>query len=202
MTDGHDIRAIGERLRNERMRAGLSQAEVAEKAGLSASFVRLVEGGRSDISLSRLLRWTSLFELPVSSLFSSPQQELVTVVRAEQRTEIKYEESGIRFFLLATGGDAELEPAVFQLERNAAMEQPLVHQGEETVFVLSGTVRIMVGDEEHLLGTRDSAYYSSELPHRFANADSRRRTELLVTTTHPALHARALLLGRENKPSR
>lgn len=181
---------VGGRLRLARLRAGLTQAEVADRTGLSISFVRLVESGRSDISLSRLLRWTTLFRLPVAELFAEPSHEEVTVVRPPDRLQVPSGERGIRFELLTTGADLDLEPAIFHLAPRAEMQRPLTHEGDETAFVLQGKVRIWVGASERLLEVGDSACYSSRSPHRFGNGGDG-PAELYVTTTHPALHVRA-----------
>ncbi len=183
-------RVVGERLRAARVRAGLTQAEVAAKSGLSLSFVRLVESGRSDISLSRLLKWTALFGLPVAELVSDSTSDDVVIVRPAERVEVPLEDTGVRFLLLSHGDDHEIEPAVFELAPGAAMQRPLTHRGEETAYVLRGQVRLWVGADQYTLGEGDCAYYSSQLPHRFSNASSREPACLHVTTTHPDLNAR------------
>ena len=180
---------VSEKLREARTRAGLTQAEVAERSGLSLSFIRLVESGRSDISLSRLLKWTTIFGLPVADLFSEEEPTDVTIVHSDERVEVPSRESGVRFFLLSSGGDHDLEPAIFELARGAQMHRELRHDGEETAFVLHGNVRLSVAGGDYLLETGDNAYYRSNLPHRFANAGEG-PAALLVTTTHPTLHPR------------
>jgi len=182
---------VGGRLRLARVQAGLTQAEVAERTGLSISFVRLVESGRSDISLSRLLRWTTLFRLPVAELFTEPSLDEVAIVRPSDRPQVPSGERGVRFELLTRGSDLDLEPAIFHLAPRTAMQRPLVHEGDEVAFVLKGRIRLWVGSGEHVLDQGDSASYTSRLPHRFGN-DGDSAAELYVTTTHPALHMRRL----------
>jgi DNA-binding XRE family transcriptional regulator len=45
---------FGKKLRAARIRAGLTQAEVAEQAGLTQQYVSVVEGGRQNITLSTM----------------------------------------------------------------------------------------------------------------------------------------------------
>lgn len=188
--------AFGERLRAARIRAQLTQADVAERSGLSLSFIRLVEAGRSDISLARLLRWTTVFGLPVADLFSQPDGDPLLVVRPDQRIEIPSREAGLRFFLLSSTGDRDMEPGLFELEPGAAMQRPLVHDGEETAFVLRGCVRLTLGEQERTLVEGDAAYYDSRIPHRFSN-DGRHAAALLVTTTHPRVRGQRHVGARE-----
>ncbi len=186
----HQVARLGERLRTLRAGSGLTQAEVAERAGLSLSFVRLVEGGKSDISLSRLLQWTTVFGVPVGSLFTDDVEDEVVVIRPDERVEVPSKERGVRFLLLSPGGAHDLEPAVFELEPGAVMERTLSHEGEETGYALRGSLRIWVGDKVVDLEEGDSVYYKSHLPHRFANRGTG-RAALLLTTTHPRLHPRS-----------
>ena len=47
---------IGEQLKDERLKAGLTQEELAEKIGTKKSFISRVEKGRADIQLSTLVK--------------------------------------------------------------------------------------------------------------------------------------------------
>jgi transcriptional regulator with XRE-family HTH domain len=188
-TEKPHTRLVGERLRAARLGAGMTQAEVARRAGVSLSFVRLVESGKSDISLSRLLKWTTIFGLPVAELFTEAQGDDLVVVRPDERVEVPSREAGVRFLLLSPGGNHDMEPAIFELASGAEMQRTLTHQGEETAYVLTGRIQIWVGDRVALLERGDSVYYRSQLPHRFANPGSE-PASILVTTTHPQLHRR------------
>lgn len=181
-------RVIGQRLREARRAAGLTQTEVAKRADLSTSFVRLVESGRSDISLSRLLRWTSLFDIPVADLFAEDSDDPVLVVRQEQRLEVPIRERGVRFYLLAPSTQNLLEPAIFSFAPGATMSRSLAHHGEEAVFVLRGEIRLQVGSGQYDLRQGTTAYYESWQPHLFSNPHKDRVAEILVTASHPALH--------------
>lgn len=184
-------KTVGKRLRQARERAGMSQAEVAKRAELSTSFVRLVESGGSDIALSRLLRWTSLFDLPVADLFADTSVDPVSVVRDSERVEVPLRERGVRFYLLAPGKDRAIEPAYLTLDPGAEMCRAFVHHGEEALFVLSGQVLLHAEETRYLLDSGDAAYYPSTLAHRFTNPNQHQPATLLLTTSHPALHSAA-----------
>ncbi len=51
-----DAFVIGEQLKDERLRAGLTQEQLANKIGTKKSFISRVERGRADIQLSTLVR--------------------------------------------------------------------------------------------------------------------------------------------------
>ena len=56
----HDIKtksyAVGEVVKKERLRAGLSQEQLAEKTGTKKSFISRIENGYSDVRLSTLYK--------------------------------------------------------------------------------------------------------------------------------------------------
>ncbi len=51
-----DAFIIGEQLKDERLRAGLTQEELASKIGTKKSFISRVERGHTDIQLSTLVK--------------------------------------------------------------------------------------------------------------------------------------------------
>ena len=71
--------ALGKRIRLLRLTGELTQDELAVKAGMSRSFVSLIEHGRHGIDVARLARLAAAFEMPLSTL----------IREAELRTEPK-----------------------------------------------------------------------------------------------------------------
>ena len=51
-----DAFIIGEQLKEERLKAGLTQEELADKIGTKKSFISRVENGKADIQLSTLVK--------------------------------------------------------------------------------------------------------------------------------------------------
>jgi transcriptional regulator with XRE-family HTH domain len=182
---------VGNRLREARIRAGISQTEVARRAGLSISFVRLVERGKSDISLARLLRWTTIFGIPVADIVAEPTADDIEIVTPADRVLVPSREAGVQFWLLSLGGNRLIEPAIFDLAHGAQMRHPVSYEGEEAAFVLRGRVQLRIGDREILLNEGDAVYYSSSSPRTYANV-GRGPASVLVTTTNPRVGHTAL----------
>lgn len=182
---------VGSRLREARIRAGISQTEVARRAGLSISFVRLVERGKSDISLARLLRWTTIFGIPVADIVAEPTADDIEIVTPADRVLVPSREAGVQFWLLSLGGNRLIEPAIFELAHGAHMRHPVSYDGEEAAFVLRGRVQLRFGDRQILLNEGDAVYYSSSLPRTYANV-GRGPASVLVTTTNPRVGHTAL----------
>ncbi len=171
---------VGPRIREARHRRGLSQADVAAATGISESFIRLVERGRTDISLSRLLAVCSAVGLAPGELVRDGYSSVIQVARREQRTDAPGRETGVRLKLLFPAGESALEPALFELEPGIAMQKALLHRGREFVFVLEGQIRLEVGAATVDLALGDAADYQSSIPHRFSNLSSMEAAVFLI----------------------
>ena len=71
--------ALGKRVRLLRLTSELTQDELAVKAGMSRSFVSLIEHGKHGIDIARLARLAAAFDQPLSTLIREAE------LRAEQQ---------------------------------------------------------------------------------------------------------------------
>lgn len=63
---------IGDRIRELRQNADLSQEELALKAGLDRTYINSVENGRRNITINTLQKITSTLNISLSQFFDSP----------------------------------------------------------------------------------------------------------------------------------
>lgn len=180
-------RALGPRLRQLRRGRGLSLADVAEGAGVSASFLSMVEKGQSDITVSRLMRLVRWFGVSIADLVHEPDPAAVHVVRSGERRSLRLVDEGIAIEMLTSEGGHQMLPVVNVYSQGGAMAEPARHEGEEFVLVVDGKVELSVGDGDPIvLGPGDSAHYRSDLPHSFRNV-GRGEARFVGVTTPPNL---------------
>lgn len=171
---------IGARLRDERVRAGISQRELARRLGLSASLISQLESGQSKpsvgtlyaivtelgVSLDRVIRGEDFAEdagraMPAESL----------VVRAGERQAIDLD-SGVRWEELTADSDEEVDflEAIYAVGGASTPDRTLMrHHGREYGYVVSGTLGIQIGFQHYDLGPGDSIAFDSTRPHRLYN---------------------------------
>ena len=172
---------IGQRLREERVRAGLSQRELARRLGLSPSLISQLESGQSRPSVGTL--YSIVTELGVSldrvlkgpdvvvSANGGPPLDRSPVVHPDERTGIDLD-SGVRWEKLAAGREDGIDflEAIYEVGGASTPDGSLMrHHGREYGYVVSGTLRIQIGFEEHELNPGDSIGFDSTIPHRLWN---------------------------------
>ncbi|WP_373683751.1 cupin domain-containing protein [Mycobacterium sp. KBS0706] len=168
---------IGGRLRRLREEHGLSQRELARRAGVSNATVSLIEQNRASPSIGSLKRVLDGLPLSLAAFFALPEgPEDPVFFPAAELTEIAGRAGGH-----AAGGElisyrqvgCDLSGRALQIlhERLApgADTGPtaLSHAGEEGGVVIRGRVELTVGPRRRILGPGDAYYFQSRLPHRF-----------------------------------
>ena len=161
---------VGERLRVIRSRRRQTLREVAERAGLSESFLSLVERGRASASVASLRRIADALGIAVSDLFQPAEASRPRVLRRDDRPSLAFGVLG-RKLLLTPNPLHHLEVFVGELdpEGSTGAEQYAHGDSEELFVVIRGTVQLELGDEQFELEAGDSIDYRSAVPHRISN---------------------------------
>jgi transcriptional regulator with XRE-family HTH domain len=161
---------IGQALRALRRRQGHSLHKVAEATGISRSFLSLVENGRSDITIGRLLRLVTFYQAQISDLLPQREAQDPIVVRRGEQLEVRSPAEGIRISLLAPQIKRAMAPSLGEVEPTGASAEYASHPGEEFIYVLDGSISLEFVDAEPIiLREGDSAYFVSERPHSYRN---------------------------------
>jgi quercetin dioxygenase-like cupin family protein len=150
---------------------GLALHEVADRTGISKSFLSLVEIGRSDLSVNRFLRLCEFYEVKPSELL---RVSAGTASTAPTPNFVSPDEGSEIVMLRPPDSGSAMLPTL-TIYAPAARSEIRQHAGEEFVFVVEGRLRVVIDDEEILLRERDSHYFSAQCPHRFENPDPKRR---------------------------
>lgn len=167
VTDDFDL---GQRLRALRELHGLSQRELAKRAGVSNAVISLIEQNRNNPSVGMLKKVLAGFPLSLADFFAldlAPREQVF--YRAEELTEI----AGGKISYRQVGLDLSGRGLQILHERYApgadTGETMLRHEAEEGGLVISGRLEVTVGDQRRVLGPGEAFYFDSRLPHRFRN---------------------------------
>ena len=161
--------AVGRRLREIRTARRLTLREVADRAGISESFLSQVERGRTGATIASLQRIAAALDLAVSDLFA-PDSSRPRVLRRDDRSELAFGRLARKSLLTPKPFETlEVVSATFEAGGSTG-DEPYTHGDSEELFlVVSGTVQLQLGEEIVTLAAGDSARYRSSMPHRVSN---------------------------------
>ena len=175
-------RSLARNLRSARRGRGLSLREAAERAGISVSHLSAIERGTRNISLAGLQRLAVALGIQVSGLFGGGQQQAGRVVRTDARPILETGDPRVRVESLSVGAKL-LEPHLYVAEPGGGSEGSYHHEGEETVYVMDGTVEFWLNElERHVVHAGDCLTFPSTLRHRWLNKGPDRLIMLWVNT--------------------
>ena len=169
---------VGNRLRAERERRGISLRELARRVGVSPSLVSQIELDRVNPSVSTLYSLVTELGMTMSDVFGDgrpaeraaqqPRSSDGLAERPETRRVINLA-SGVRWERLTPHSDSEVEflYVTYPVGAESCPEDALMtHGGREYGYVTSGTLGVLVGFEEYELQPGGSIAFDSSSPHR------------------------------------
>lgn len=164
------VEGLGPRLRALRKIRGLSLAQVAAASGISSSFLSLVENGKNDLTVARLIRLASYYGVAVTDLLPDIADDRPEVVRREHQRCIPSRSEKMDLYLLVHEGGTAMTPVIATYGIGGGTHEFISYDCEQFDHVLEGTIAVLFdGDEPILLNEGDSAYYSAKRPHKYRN---------------------------------
>ncbi|MGW1042215.1 helix-turn-helix domain-containing protein [Streptomyces sp. NPDC002547] len=188
---GEDLTAVAPQLRALRRRASLTLEAAARAAGLSPAHLSRLETAQRQPSLPMLLALARIYGTTVSELLGETVADQEAVVRA---SDMEPTRAGGWTYWQAGAPGRGMQALRVHVPHGAQGDIVRVHPGEEWLYVLSGRLRLRLGDTTHVLATGDSAHFDSLTPHRIAAADHG-GTDLLFVHTLLQSPTATLCLG-------
>ena len=171
----------GPRIRTLRNRARLTLRQLAELAGLSPSFLSSIEQGKGNPSLGALRRIAEALGTTTQELFGTRAGRR-RVVRPADRVPLETRDPSMRLELLARGAE-HLQPHLVTIPPGGGSGDGYTHAGEEFLFVLEGTIEVVLDEiEVHVLEQGDAITFPSDVAHRLANPGTTTARALWINT--------------------
>ena len=163
---------VGERLQSIRKLKGLSQRELAKRAGVTNSTISMIEKNSVSPSISSLKK--VLGGIPMSLMeFFSHDLEAETcapvVYRAAEQVELSRGPLSMRLIGKDHPDRALAFLSVTYPPGADSGETLLVRDGEEAGILVEGRLELQVGEQRYLLESGDGYYLVAGQPHRFCN---------------------------------
>jgi len=177
---------IGKRLRKRRQELELTLDGLAEKTGLTASFLSLLERDINNPSLDSLRKIAEALEVPLF-YFSEINGQTNPVVRRDERIRITFPPGDITTELLVPNLRNRLEIFIAHIHASAGnFVRTPKHDSEECIYLMSGTLRVVLNETEYLLNEGDSIYFHGSTL-REINAIGKKEAVFISVITPPIL---------------
>lgn len=168
------VEEIGKRIRMLREQKGLSIEELSNLTGFDIEFLSNIETNKVQPQLGTVIKLSKALDSAFSRLISGTGDRIYSVTRKNEQkivsrsTAQKGKKQVYIYKSLAPEVKGRhMEALIVQLEENPDKEVS-VHDGEEFIYVLDGTIVLNIGEDTFDLYPGDSAYYLSTTPHLVA----------------------------------
>lgn len=161
---------VGSRIRAMRSRQRLTLKDVAERTGVSVSMLSMLERGVATASIQTLVSVASALGVHMYDLFDKPNRSRVSpVTRLEDQAHVRTSHGAVRR-VVHNDTSSGVELAVNEYDPGGSSGPGLTHHdGREFGVLVSGSLRVDLDGESHVLRPGDAIAYASTRPHRISN---------------------------------
>ncbi|MFD3532992.1 helix-turn-helix domain-containing protein [Streptomyces sp. NPDC058664] len=158
------LNEVGPRLRRVRRDRGVTLAELSAATGISVSTLSRLESGQRKPSLELLLPLARAHQVPLDELVGAP-------ATGDPRVRAKPIVRHGRTMFPLTRQPGGLQAYKVIQERTTEPPEPRVHEGYEWLYVLSGRLRLVLGEHDVVLTAGEAAEFDTRVPHWFGPMD-------------------------------
>ncbi|MGW1882621.1 helix-turn-helix domain-containing protein [Streptomyces sp. NPDC001970] len=155
---------VGPRLRRIRHERGATLSALSEATGISVSTLSRLESGGRKPSLELLLPIARAHRVPLDELVGAPP---VGDPRVRSKPIVRYGRT--MFPLTRRPGGLQAYKVVQEAGRH--VPEPRTHEGYEWAYVLSGRLRLVLGEHDVVLGAGEAAEFDTRVPHWFGSTE-------------------------------
>ncbi len=162
--------AIGRQVHEYRQKLGMTVADLARQAGLSAGMLSKIENGQTSPSLATLQALSGALNVPVTAFFRKfEEQRDATYVKAGEGLAIERRgtRAGHQYHLLghSIGKSLVVEPYMVTLTETSDVFPIFQHAGQEFIYIVEGEVGYRHGDKLYDMHPGDSLFFDADAPH-------------------------------------
>lgn len=186
---------IAQRIRELRKRYHLTLQQVAERSGLSKSFLSKVERSSVSISIAALARVASALGVSLGEFFEDEESRLNAIyVPREQRQVVTGNGHALPYqyeMLIPRRGARQMQAAIISINGAKTKFELREHPGEQFIFMMEGEMVYICGGQEFMLHRGDCLYFKANIPHGAKLTAKQKVSYLVVFTTESSNRQRS-----------
>jgi transcriptional regulator with XRE-family HTH domain len=153
---------VAPRLRRARELRGLTIVDIAERTGISKSTLSRLETGQRRPTLELLLPLAQIYNVPLDELVGAPDL-------GDPRVRLRPRQVKGRVVLPLTNNPNGLQAWKIVIPASQSVPNPRVHEGYEWIYVLSGRMRLIIGEHDRVVEVGEVAEFNTTEPHWFGS---------------------------------
>jgi transcriptional regulator with XRE-family HTH domain len=158
--------AVGPRLRALRQKRGASLTQLSESTGISVSTLSRLESGRRRPTLELLLLLARAHQVQLDELVDAP----VTGDPRIHPRPVSFRGMTVLPLTRRPGGIQAFK-MIIPPNWPTVDRELQVHEGYEWFYVMSGRLRLRLGDQDMMIKVGEAAEFDTHVPHGFSNPD-------------------------------
>lgn len=156
---------IGRKIRELRVRKGLTQEELADRSELSKGFISQLERDLTSPSIATLIDLLQCLGTTPGEFFQETAEEQLVFGREDYFEKQDPELRNTVEWIIPNAQKNRMEPIRLTLEAGGSTYPDNPHEGEEFGYVLRGTVTIHLGGSQYTAKKGESFYFTPEKQH-------------------------------------
>jgi len=164
-------RRVAENLRGLRKQRDLSLDDLAARSGVSRATLSQIETSKTNPTIAILWKIAAGLQVPFASLLGEERVEKLRVLRRGDSQVLRSADGRLESRPLSPAG-ASPQVECYELRlapRSVSRSDAHARGTAESLTVLTGMLRIQVGDQVSELNAGDSVYFEADVPHSYEN---------------------------------
>jgi transcriptional regulator with XRE-family HTH domain len=153
---------VGPRLKRLRTQRRITLTALAETTGISKSTLSRLESGQRRPTLELLLALSQAYRVPLDDLVGAPEV-------GDPRVRLKPGRVKGRTVIPLTRQPEGMQAWKIVIPTTKINPEPRAHDGHEWIYVLSGRLRLVLDDQDWVLGPGEVAEFDTQVPHWFGS---------------------------------
>ena len=158
------LTAVGPRLRTLRRQRETTLVDLSATTGISVSTLSRLESGQRRPTLELLLPLARAYDVPIDELVGAPPT-------GDPRIHLRPVMRNGMTMIPLTRRAGGLQAYKMIIPAPATAPDPQTHEGYEWIYILSGRLRLILGDRDIILTPGEAAEFDTRIPHWFGSAD-------------------------------
>ncbi len=162
---------IGKKIKQLRLKKGLTQEELGERTDLSKGFISQLERDINSPSIETLFSILNVLGSKPKDFFDDDVLDEKIVYKKSEQTVYEDEERKFKLnWLISKSNENEMEPVLINFGKGGQFKEFEPSLSQTFIYVLKGRVELTLGKKRHLASAGESIYFEASDQHLLKNA--------------------------------